>query len=171
MRIPNPEYIVRLINNFVGTAQIRELTDEHPEYENIWLLYPIIGRAVKEKLKLLNVETLGKIIEYSDWQVRIGKPYIERQQCMAAIANDIGIRKEPLSLHPLFPALPKGLCHGLFGRELLERVALVTILMIVVDMIQQEWYKKSRELEAEEINFNRLEPCRGNDEWSILAGK
>ncbi|MFA6273185.1 MAG: hypothetical protein WC673_01690 [Candidatus Paceibacterota bacterium] len=146
MRNPDPQYIVNLINNFVGQAQIGRLTNYPDKYTSVWSLYPVIGCTIEARLKSSNAETLGRIIEYSDWNVWVGKPRLERKQCMGTVVNDLKTGFPT----PLFPLLPNGLCHGLCGRELLERAALVTILMIIVDMIQQEWYKMDRELEADE---------------------
>jgi len=152
MRNPDPEYIINLINNFVGQTQIGRLTDHPDIYTNVWSLYPVIGCTIETRLKSANAETLGRIIQYSDWNILVGKPHLMRKQCMGTVVNDLKIGFPT----PLFPRVTEGLFHGLCGRKLLERAALVTILMIIVDMIQQEWYKADREIEAEEEQlYNR----------------
>ena len=147
MRNPNPEYIVNLITNILGKRMIGHLTDQ--VLETVWQVYAVVGPTLVKALEGMSVETLARIIECGSWDVKIAG-VSERKHNIALTPNNLQVLDPKNRVTPLFPHCPEGILSGLGGRKLLERAALVTLLTIIVDMINQEWYKADREIEAEE---------------------
>ena len=151
MRNPDPQYIVNLITNILGKRMIGHLTDQ--VLETVWQVYAVVGPTLVQALEGMSVETLARIIEYDDWDVKIAG-VSRRKHNIALTPNNLEVLDPKNRATPLFPkGCPEGILSHLGGRMLLERAALVTLLTIIVDMINQEWYKADREIEAEEERF------------------
>ena len=145
MRNPlGPLYIVNLINQIVGKTLLASLTDNPTVFNTVWDVYKVIGRTLEEALQLMTPATLAGIIIYSDRNVVVGEPRITRYQAMAFVP------KKPFYGQGFLEDFEDKVFHGYSGRNLLEKAALATLLMIIVDMIKQYEYRLDFELDVEE---------------------
>lgn len=149
MRTPDPKYIVNLINQIIGKGLITHIANRFDLYPTVWRLYETVGYTLEQHLDTMNSGTLAEIIEYGDTRVSVGVLPIKRREHMDRLATkDCPFSGLQFNEHNLF--------NGLTGRELLEKAALFTILVVIMDMTHQEEYKVDDEVLAEEKKSEEL---------------
>jgi hypothetical protein len=158
MRKPDPKYIVNLINQIVGKYLIYHITERFDLYPTVWRIYETVGPRIEQFLRGVTFEKLAQIIEYGNTSVAVDIPPIKRRERMSRIE----LAQCPFMTELSFTK--NAVLNGLAGRELLERAALLSILVVIMDMTHQEEYRvddelRSEELENEEIIRLHSFPC------------
>ena len=153
MRKQDPQYIVNLINQIVGRDVICIMALNSNKFNTVWDVYGQVGHKLVRALSQMNPETLVGIGFYSDHHATVGKPPIMRRQKLRTCFEGLDVKSAEII----------GAFHGLSGRDLFEAVALITLLMVVVDLIRQPLYKSTEELnELEEIGRRLNHPSKSS---------
>ena len=127
------QYIVNVTKQLVGVTTLSKLSGDwgssHPH-----ALYLYLGPRISEKLKKMNPETLGLICEFG-YKKNFSEP-------LARTTNFIRMTGfADVCPHDLKPTT---------GRELLEEIALRTIVAVAVDIARQRGYEAQRDRETED---------------------
>jgi hypothetical protein len=133
------QYIVNVTNQLVGASTLSKLSsDWRSSYPDALYLY--LGPRISEKLKKMNPETLGLICEFG---------------CSKNFSQPLARTTNFIRMTGLADVCPHDL-KPTTGRELLEEIALRTIVAVAVDIARQRGYEaiRDRETEDEEL-FDR----------------
>jgi len=135
----DPEYIVRLVKQLVGENVLAGLwVGMRMDFSQV---FAIIGPCLQTKVRKMNSATLGRICECSR-PSNFSAPLCSwsggfiRMTGLGDVCSDFSSKKS--------------------GRELLEEIAVATLVSVAYDFIRQRDYKFERQVEiAQEEEFDR----------------
>ncbi len=136
----NDEYIVNLVKQVVGNSTISGFKSLRTLQPDAWFLF--LYHRIKAKVLKMNDETLGRICGYGH-----NKNFSEPINSSVGFIFKTGI--EEVQSHPLD--------LNLSGRELLEEIAIRTIVAVTCDIVIQEAYEEIRRTEqGNEYQFDSV---------------
>lgn len=124
------QYIVNLTKQLMGASALFRLAADH--LSNPRAMYLFFFEKLKDKVRVMNAETLGIICEFA-----YAKNFSERSS--GGFIRKTGIEE----VHP-HPFDVKA------GRELLEEIAIATIVCVARDIVKQHDYEINRVIDQEE---------------------
>ena len=128
----NPQYIINLTRNLVGEQALFEMGLSEFDWFS-WLEPTLVPR-----IRRMNDETLGRICAYGTQQGLHHGP-----TCQVAFLNLTGFRD----------VKPGGFSKDKSGRELLEEMAVATIICVATDIVLQ---KRHQVLMAADIELEQM---------------
>jgi len=129
LRFNDPEYIVRLSKQLIGSSMIADLKSQKPEGKTLFIA---LHHMIKQSVRKMNSATLGKICEYA-----VSSDFSQPLDSSVGFIRLTGLN-DVRPVRPNFDA-------KLSGRILLEEIAIATIVSVTFDILNQEMYEIQRQ--------------------------
>src|SRR3989338_9573288 len=126
------EYITNFVEQMVGKGLMNGISNQAHTFQTVLDLSSLLEPVIKPKLESMTAETLGKVIEYGD--------VICRQSRWEAYGMDA--RAKMISPDNLTAQTEVGVYATFGGKQLLVHLAVLTVLAVVFDVINQRDYQE-----------------------------
>ncbi len=137
------EYITNFVEQMVGQGLMKGISAQAYTFQSAWDLRKLLEPVIRPKLEPMTAETLGRIIEYSDVVHRQS-----RWEAYGLIGKEHLINRENLTAQT-----EVGVYATYGGKQLLVHLAMLTVLAVVFDVINQRDYQEIQGFDREDPAF------------------